>query len=298
MKFRTLSLCLLAGLFCCNAFAQDKDIVILYENDAHGALDGYVKLAGLYDAIAKADTAYVGMVCVGDFVYGGKDNGLQSGKNVMEIMNAMPYDAVEIGNHEFDIDTETLLGLLSKFKAPVLCGNLTDTEGNHLLPTITYVRYGSKKIAYIGMLTPMGMMIQRSSFYNGKDKIYDLHDEDYIVENLQKAADTAREQKADYVIMLAHIGEKFGGLSPKLIARTSGIDAVLDGHSHSVIGQQMVENKDGKAIPLTQTGIKFANIGKLVITADGRISTELIPISELEAYSNAGVKAIVEGIAQ
>lgn len=280
MKFRTLSLCLLAGLFCCNAFAQDKDIVILYENDAHGALDGYVKLAGLYDAIAKADTAYVGMVSVGDFVYGGKENGLESGETVRDIMNSMPYDAVEIGNHEFDIDTETLLGLLSKFKAPVLCGNLTDAEGNHLLPTITYKRYGSKKIAYIGMLTPMGMMLQRSSFYDEqKNKIYDLHDEQYIIENVRKAVETAREQKADYVILLAHIGEKFGGLSPRIIAQTSGIDAVLDGHSHSVIEQQMVENSLGIQVPLTQTGIKFANIGKLVITADGKVSTELIPIS-------------------
>lgn len=300
MKIRNIIICL-AALAACSfqeMSAAKKDIVILYENDAHGALDGYVTLAGLYDAMVKADTANVGLVCVGDFVYGGRNNGLISGENVVKIMNAMNYDAIEIGNHEFDIDGENLLALLKEFNAPVLCGNLTDMEDNHLLATYTIKKYGKKKVAFIGMLTPMGMRIQRASFYDSeRNQIYDLHDGDYITAMVQKAVDDARAEGADYVILLSHIGEKQNSfVSPTIIANTTGIDAVLDGHTHSVIEQQIVNDKDGNPVPLSQTGIKFANIGKLVITKDGRISTTLLPVSELSSFKSEKVQTIVDSV--
>lgn len=289
---------LASGIHCLSA--ADKSIVILYENDTHGALDGYVVLDGLYNAIAKADTAYLGLVGNGDFVYGGRADGLASGENIRDIVNAMHYDAIGIGNHESDIDGEKLLALLGQFKAPVLCANLTDMEGNHLAGSYTIKQYGSKKVAFIGVLTPMGMRIQRASFYDSEGRqLYDLHDGRYISELVQKLVDEVRALGVDYVILLSHIGERNGNyLSTHLISQTQGIDAVIDGHSHSVIGNRTVSNKAGEPVPITQTGIKFANIGKLVISPEGNISTTLLPVSELSSYSSPTIREIVDKIGQ
>ena len=69
MKRKTL-LSVIALVMGCHAMLAQKSIVILYENDVHCGIDGYTKMAGLRDAITQADTAYVGAVCVGDFLQG------------------------------------------------------------------------------------------------------------------------------------------------------------------------------------------------------------------------------------
>ncbi len=82
-----------------------------------------------------------------------------------------------------------------------------------------------------------------------------------------------------YVILVAHLGENGTTerwTSDAVIAHTNGIDAVIDGHSHETIPDKTVANKDGKQIPLTQTGTKLKNIGKLTIKAAGTITTELV----------------------
>ena len=66
-----------------------------------------------------------------------------------------------------------------------------------------------------------------------------------------------------------------------MIKNTFGIDVVLDGHSHSVIENQIVKNKNGDDVVLSSTGTKFENIGKLTLSSDGKIKTELIPIKDL-----------------
>ena len=81
---------------------KEKSIVILYENDVHCGIAGYTKLAGLRDAILAADTAYVGIVSSGDFLQGGTSGALSKGQYIIDIMRNVGYDAVTIGNHEFD----------------------------------------------------------------------------------------------------------------------------------------------------------------------------------------------------
>lgn len=96
---------------------------------------------------------------------------------------------------------------------------------------------------------------------------------------VQEAVDAARAEGAQVVVALAHLGIELDcspWTSSEVINNTSGIDVMLDGHSHSVIPGEVVQNKDGQDVILTSTGTKLENIGCLTIHGDGTFSTALI----------------------
>ena len=144
------------------------------------------------------------------------------------------------------------------------------------------------------------MVGESYSFYdNNGNQTYDLRTDD-VCNLVQAAVNEARGKGADYVIILAHLGEEkpaLGITSHELIAATRGIDAVLDGHSHSVIPHDEVANLDGKLIPVSQTGTQFANVGKLVISVDGTITTTLIPVADIP-FERASVTAAIDKVHQ
>lgn len=260
-----------------------KSIVILYENDVHCAMDGYAKLAGLRDAIA--DTADVFLVSNGDYVQGQTVGAISKGQYVVDVMRVMSYDAITLGNHEFDYGMERMFQLLRQVPVPVVCCNLYDIRsGRMVFAPYVMKRVGNKRIAFVGVVTPTSMEDEAYAFRDEHDSlVYDLQREDIPV-LVQRAVDEARKAGADYVIVDSHLGEILTARhsdSHTLVANTSGIDIVLDGHSHAVIVSDTILNKEGKPIVVTQTGTKFANIGKLLITPDGRMTTSLIPIERV-----------------
>ncbi len=288
----------IVGFSTVSALAQKaKDIVILYENDVHCSIDGYTKLAGLRDAIAKADTCYVGIVSCGDFAAGADVGKNSQGKYIVDILRSVGYDAITLGNHELDYGVPHIKELMQQAGAPVVCSNLFDMEGNQIFPSYTIHQYGNKRVAFVGALTPQTMQIERSAFYDAdRNQLYDLK-RDAIYDLVQQAVDDARAKGADYVIMLSHLGERPASRvdSHDLISKTNGIDALLDAHTHSTVPCVYVENKDGKQIPITQTGIHFANIGKLIITTGGKVSVQLMPVEEI-TYTSPRVTAITDSI--
>ncbi|MBP3287476.1 MAG: bifunctional metallophosphatase/5'-nucleotidase [Prevotella sp.] len=262
---------------------RQKSIVILYDNDVHCAMDGYAKLAGLRDAIA--DTADVFLVSNGDYVQGQTVGAISKGQYVVDVMRVMNYDAITLGNHEFDYGMERMFQLLRQVPVPVVCCNLYDIHsGRMVFAPYVMKRVGNKRIAFVGVVTPTSMEDEAYAFRDEHDSlVYDLQREDIPV-LVQRAVDEARKAGADYVIVDSHLGEELTARhsdSHTLVANTSGIDIVLDGHSHAVVVSDTILNKEGKPIVVTQTGTKFANIGKLLITPDGRMTTSLIPIERV-----------------
>lgn len=280
---------------------QPKSIVILYENDVHCAIDNYAKLAGLRDAIEATDTAWVAVVCSGDYLQGGVAGSLSEGQYIVDIMRQIHYDAVTIGNHEFDYGGERMKELVAQIQAPVVCTNFFDAgaAAPYYAPYVI-CRYGDRRVAYVGVLTPETMMDESYSFYDENGNlIYDLHT-DEVPQLVQTAVDQARKEGADYVVLLSHMGEKqpiLGISSHDLVAATRGIDIVLDGHTHSVIIRDEVANRDGQTVPVTQTGTQFANIGKMVISPDGRISTTLINQQEF-SFTSPVVQHTIDSVYQ
>ena len=274
-----------------------RPIVVLYENDVHCGIEGYAKIAGLRDAIAATDTAYVAVVSSGDFVQGGPAGTLSKGQYVIDIINSVGYDAMTIGNHEFDYMVPQLFHLTDQLNAPVTCVNFSDMQtGKQVYAPFVIKKFGARKVAFVGVVTPSTMMSEGAAFFDEDGKqLYDLHHKD-VYNLVQQATDSARAQGADYVVVLSHLGEStFDVVSGKMIAATTGIDAVLDGHSHATIPCEKIANKKGKTVLCSQTGTKFANIGKLYIGSNGKLSTELLPTDKME-YISESVKAVVDSI--
>ena len=282
------------------AMAQ-KSIVILYENDAHCGIDGYTKIAGLRDAINSSDTAYAAAVCCGDFLQGNTTGAISKGQYIADILRLMDYHALTLGNHEFDYGVPRMLQLLDEVGTPVVCANLYEAgEPQPIFAPYVIHQYGDKKVAFIGATTPETMILEGYSFYDTNGiLLYDLKPDSFY-QLIQQAVDAARAEGADYVVLLSHVGEtpqSMGFSSHRLVNNTKGIDVVLDGHSHEIFEGVKVQNVEGKEITVTQTGTQFANVGKLIITPDGRFITKLIKSSDIP-YENAKVTAATDSIHQ
>lgn len=301
LSFALLLAILLVPFSCKNekeaAPGPAKSIVILHENDVHCTVDGYARIAGLRNAIR--DTAYVAVVSSGDYLQGGSTGVLSNGSYIMDLQQAVGYDAITLGNHEFDYFAPRLFELMEAYKAPVVCANLYDAAtGERCFPDYIIKEYGPVKVAFVGATTPETEDDEYYALHDEKgEKIFDLKAEGFYA-LIQQSVDDARAKGADYVIVLGHLGEvptvqKVD--SHGLIAATSGIDAVLDGHTHSVVPAEYLANKDGKPVLIAQTGTAWENIGMLVIHTDGTLSHALLPVSEI-TEEDPKVVAVLEDI--
>ncbi len=254
-----------------------KPIVILYENDVHCAVDGYPLLVSVRKE-CQAGTDYVSTVSCGDFASGGLVGAISKGEQIVKIMNHVGYDAIALGNHEFDYGIPQMFNLTGSLDAPVLCANLKNIQTDEYpYPAYHIVSYGDVDIAYIGFTTTTSGTA--TSLNDGQgNTLYSLMREEFYL-NAQYFIDKAREDGADYIIALAHLGDSQKGIHPNstdLIANTTGLDAVIDGHDHHAIEEQFINDKEGDPVLLTSSGTNFQYIGKLTIDTNGGIRSTLV----------------------
>ena len=282
----SLVLCMALSVFTGVVYAKDTDtIVILYENDVHCAVEGYSKLAAMKNELSETYTN-VGVVSVGDFVQGGTLGAVSKGEYIVNLMNKVGYDAIALGNHEFDYQLPRLneLNAMSNTKF-ISCNFQKIGEDKSYFEPYTIVSYGSVDIAYIAITTPE--TINSSSpaqFKNDKGELIYTFNESKLYDIVQTNINAAETAGADYVIALSHIGyDESGNLADitDVIENTDGFDVVLDAHSHSVIEEKVIKDKSGDDVLLTSTGTKFEYIGKLTIK-NGAFDTELV---EVESYT-------------
>lgn len=303
MKKRLLSciVCICMVLCSLNAvvFAKDSEsIVILYENDVHCAVEGYSKLAAMKNEL-KSEYEYVGVVSSGDFVQGGTLGAVSKGEYIVGLMNLVGYDAIAIGNHEFDYTISRLSELFELSKTKYISCNFAKIgEEKTYFEPFTIVSYGDVDIAYIGIVTPETITSARpSQFRNENGEIIYTFNESRLHEVVQESIDKATKSGADYVIALSHIGYDESGKIDDItdiIENTEGLDVVLDAHSHSVIEEKIIKDKSGDDVLLTSTGTGFENIGKLTI-ANGEFDTELVK-TETYTKTDADVDAYIAEI--
>ena len=261
---------------------NNDDIVILYENDVHCTVEGYSKLYAMKKELQETHS-YVGVVSGGDFIQGNSLGVISKGEYIVNLMNLVGYDAVTLGNHEFDYKLDRLNVLVDMMDTKPVCCNFQKTgEDTTCYEPYSIVSYGDVDIAYIGITTPS--TISSSAPTQFKDEngnyIYTFHSTD-LYDVVQKNIESAQAEGADYIIALSHVGyaedELYGELEDveSLIRNTSGFDVVLDAHSHSVIENRTITDKDGNEVILSSTGTKFEYIGKLTISEEN-FETELI----------------------
>ena len=285
-----LAVCLVAAMMPSMVFAanaKSDDIVVLYTNDVHCGIDDSIGYAGLaaYKADKLKETKNVVLVDAGDAIQGDLAGALSKGDYIVDIMNQVGYDVAVPGNHEFDFGMDQFLALTKKSNAKYISSNFTDTKANKtVFDPYVIKELGGKKVAFVGISTPESITKSTPAFFQDEkgNYIYDFCNDKTgkkLYKAVQNAIDAAKAEGADYVIALGHMGiddQSKPWTSREVIANTTGLNAFIDGHSHSTVASEAVKDKDGKEVTLSQTGTKLAAIGELIITADGKISTSLV----------------------
>ncbi len=297
-----LALVMVLSLMVPTAWAAEEDITILYTNDVHTYINsaiGYSELAAYKDTFEN-----VLLVDAGDHAQGTAYGGMDKGKTIIDLMNAAGYDVATLGNHEFDYGQEGRINITDNWAAfpYVSCNfyNIVDgVKGESVLDSYKVFEVGGKKIAFIGITTPESFTKSTPAYFqdaNG-NYIYGIaggEDGAALYAAVQDAIDAASAE-ADIVIALGHLGDDPASqpwTSEEVIANTTGLDAFIDGHSHSTVAGKAVKDKDGNDVLLTQTGEYFKAIGKMTIKADGTIATELVTELPETLVANDAVKAI------
>lgn len=275
-------------------FGDKSDVTILYTNDVHTYIDKQSpKLT--YAAIADLKQSYqdagkdVLLVDAGDHVQGTAYGSMDEGASIIKLMNAAGYDVATPGNHEFDYGMDRAKAIMKEADFPYLSCNWVDLRTTlRVLPSVKVFVRGGRRIAFVGVTTPETFTKSTPAYFMDKAQrkyIYDIQggeDGKKLYDAVQKAIDKAK-LLADVVIGLGHLGvdpSSSPWTSEEVIAHTSGFDAFIDGHSHTVMENKQVQDASGKAVTLTQTGSYFANVGEMTIAADGTITTKLIPTHE------------------
>ena len=275
-------------------YGDKSDVTILYTNDVHTYIDKQSpKLT--YAAIADLKQSYqnagkdVLLVDAGDHVQGTAYGSMDEGASIIKLMNAAGYDVATPGNHEFDYGMDRAKAIMKEADFPYLSCNWVDLRTTlRVLPSVKVFVRGGRRIAFVGVTTPETFTKSTPAYFMDKAQrkyIYDIQggeDGKKLYDAVQKAIDKAK-LLADVVIGLGHLGvdpSSSPWTSEEVVAHTSGFDAFIDGHSHTVMENKQVQDASGKAVTLTQTGSYFANVGEMTIAADGTITTKLIPTHE------------------
>ncbi len=266
------------------------DTIVLFTNDVHcGIRDGwgYAGVADLKKSL-EAEGNEVILVDAGDHVQGGPIGSLTQGEAIIDIMNFVGYDLATLGNHEFDYGMDQMFALVEQAEYPYVSANFVKVEGNEpVFDAYKIFEANGKKIAFVGLSTPESITKSTPTYFMNEagEYIYGFCQDDTgagVYTAAQNAIDAAKAEGADYVIVVGHMGidqQSQPWTAPEVIANVTGVDAFIDGHSHSVINA-VVADKEGKDVLHGQTGTKLANVGKLTIAADGTLTMELLPASE------------------
>ena len=280
----------------------DKDIIVLYVNDVHCGIDdnlGYQDLVTVKNAYERLGHKVL-LVDNGDAIQGDIVGTLSKGEAIINIMNEAGFDVAVPGNHEFDYGMERFLELSGKAKFPYVSCNFVDKDGKPVFDAYKIKEVSGVKIAFVGICTPKTITSSTPKYFmnDAGEYIYSFcQDEsgEKLYEAVQSAVDAARAEGAQYVFALAHLGTEDDcapWTSTDVILNTTGIDAVLDGHSHSVWQEERIKNKEGKEVILTSTGTKLANIGVLTLSNAGIIRTGLVD----DKGETASVKATIDEV--
>ncbi len=274
-------LLVIVGLFSSVAFAQDEvfKLTIMHTNDVHGAYGPYdAKLDGVTDGGAAREMTVINQIRAeggnsilldgGDRFTGTLFHQQWRGEEASQIMNAMKYDVMTVGNHEFDDGDDTLVKFVDSLKFPIVTSDVT--FGDNLKDKIkpyTILEVGGQKIGVIG-LTPPDTAILSSP---GPDVKFNAD----LAGIVQPLVDDLTTQGVNKIILLSHIGLV---VDQDIATKLSGVDVIVGGHSHSLLSNTytgaegtypvVAKDKDGKNVYIVQAGSSLKYMGRLNVQWD------------------------------
>lgn len=262
---------------CCAACTQPKlhTLTILHTNDTHSQVEaleegkrdefcgGYTRRMGLIAQERKADPNLL-VFDAGDFCQGTPYFNFYHGRIEIDAMNRMGYDAVMLGNHEFDNGVDTLAAILQRAQFPVVCANY-DVKGSVLEGLVlpyTVIRRQNVRIGVFGIgIDPAGLIAERN--FAPLQYLDPIATAQYVANTLKN------KEKCDVIVCLSHQGthpSAEGKLSDVELAQaTRNIDIIIGAHTHKTLTNVYIPNLDGDSVFLAQMGKSGARIGKIQV---------------------------------
>lgn len=231
-------------------------LVIVHFNDTHSHLDplrdgrgGIIERAAFVDSVRKAvGSDKVLLLHAGDFDQGTSYYSQMHGRLEVKMINALQYDALTLGNHEFDDGIEDLTERMRDVKCPVVCANLDLSSfelGQYVKPWCI-VNKGGMKIGIIGLEADISTCVSKTV----SSRIPQL---DPVEETNKWAKYLREEEKCDMIILLSHQG--YEPEDQENAAKIKGVDLVVGGHSHTFVDDFVyVKDADGKSVPIITDG--------------------------------------------
>lgn len=295
------------------------------ETEAKGECFGGVarlatKINELRDSL-KAEGQNVVVLDAGDQYQGSLFYTTYKGKDTVEFMNAIGFDAMAVGNHEFDDGPAGLQILAEGVKFPVVSGNLDLSQSPELkgkVGDVLTLEVGGEKI---GIVSALAMDTPETA--SPGDKVIFQDDIDSLKADVSELTDAG----VNKIIALTHEGYK---RDQQIVADVSGIDALIGGHSHTLLGDMegaegpyptMVKNPEGVEVPVATAYAYGKYLGHLTLTWDddgklvkaegqpilldasvapdetlaARVRDMAAPIEELKQRRVAEIKAPIDG---
>ena len=289
MGLKFLAVMAIAALSVVPVFAKQTVIEILHTNDTHANVKdngkdsiGFAKFASFIEA-EKAE-GNVLVLDAGDMFQGLPFANLENGHSIIEIVNQVGYDAMTIGNHEFDFGSENLFDIIGKLNYKVLAANLMK-DGVPVTDTYIVKEFDGVKVGVFGMSTP------ETAFKTHPDNVVGYTFEDII----KTAEDTIKileeTEKVDIILMVSHLGLDEGDYTSDLVAKgVEGIDVIVDGHSHTTLEQGRLVNDT----LIVSTGSAFKNVGKVEITVtDGVVTSKVPQLLDYSVFTEVEPNAVI-----
>jgi len=258
------------------AAQKTRELFIMHTSDTHSRIDpldphssetfagqgGVVRRASFIKK-ARQEHKYTLLFDCGDISQGTPYYNFFRGEVEVKAMNQMGYDAMAIGNHEFDFGLENMARIYQMANFPVVCSNydFTGTVLEGIVKPYLVLKRGGVKIGVFSLSPPMEGLVQHSKCAGVvyKDPVKVANEMVDILRN---------KEHCDVVILLSHLGVVFNSLSPMrdydnfVIPQTHGIDLVLGGHTHTYMEHPIkLKDADGKEIPLLHSGKNGAFVG-------------------------------------
>ena len=299
VRFKLLTALAFASMMIMPVFAKDATTIkILHTNDIHGNVKddgkskiGFAKFATYVEETRAADDHLL-VLDAGDMFQGLPFANLEKGQSMIELANIIGYDAMTVGNHEFDFGADNLFdNIISKLNFPVLAANVYKGD-ERALDAYIVKEIDGVKVGIFGMATEETAFKSHPSNTVG----YEFTD---MIEAAKETVNVLKEkEQAEVIIMVAHLGLYEGDYTSDLVAKAvDGIDLIVDGHSHTELPEGLMVNDT----LIVSTGTAFNNVGEVELTVeDGKVvnkEAELLDYSRFEEVTpNAEVLEAIEKV--
>lgn len=249
-------------------------IKFLFTSDEHGRYRQAARMQGIVER-ERAENPNTVLLSSGDVFQGTPESDLLGGHPSLDVLSKAGYEAVEIGNHDFDNGLDFLKEWVNTADYPVLGANIMDQKTGRRLEGVkpyTIIESGGARVGLIGVVTPDTPVSTRAENVEG----IEFADPVETVRELQR---DLKEQGVDVVGVLSHLGAED---DEKLASEVDGLGFILGGHTHLAFQ----EPKKVNGTLVCQPGAFREYLGSLEFTVDAERDTisevehELIPLEE------------------